>query len=249
MSNVHPPLPPPYGRPREGPPGQSFCPKFRGPLGPYRDDFDASVRDYLKAGLHTVGLPSGAAALHLVLGIAGVGRGDEFWIPSMTFVGGFFLVSELCAKPRFLNLDPASWTMNTDLLAEELVTVTRENRLPKAMLLTNLYGQSVAFDAPESLAAQYGMRLIVNNVERLGATLRDGRKAGGDAVILSCNGNKLIITSGGGMLVKRHKDWDDEARSLGWGRCRSSAHGLRATAIVENVEDGARVAGVPAKRK
>jgi pyridoxal phosphate-dependent aminotransferase EpsN len=88
--------------------------------------------------------------------------------------------------------------------------------LPKAIVPTDLYGQSVDLDALETLAAQYGVRLIFDSAESLGATYLNGRKAGtgGDAAILSFNGNKIITTSGGGMLVTRHKAWADEARFL-----------------------------------
>ena len=195
---------------------EAFASNFVAPLGPQLDAFEAVVSDYLGGGLHCVGLSSGSAALHLALRIAGVGAGDEVWISSMTFAGGIFPVNYLGATPRFFDLDPASWTIDTAILAEELAKAARENRLPKDIVPTDLYGQSVDLDAIESLASQYGIRLIFDSAESLGATYLNGRKAGsgGDAAILSFNGNKIITTSGGGMLVTRHKDWADEARFL-----------------------------------
>ncbi|MET4702346.1 pyridoxal phosphate-dependent aminotransferase EpsN [Constrictibacter sp. MBR-5] len=195
---------------------EAFASNFVAPLGPQLDAFEAAVAAYLGGGLHCVGLSSGSAALHLALRIAGVGQGDEVWISSMTFAGGIFPVNYLGARPRFFDLDPASWTMDTNLLADELAKADRDNRLPKVIVPTDLYGQSVDLDAFEGLAAKYGVRLIVDSAESLGASYRDGRKAGtgGDAAILSFNGNKIITTSGGGMLVTRHKDWADQARFL-----------------------------------
>ena len=195
---------------------EAFASNFVAPLGPQLDAFEASMRDYLEADVHCVGLSSGSAALHLALRIAGVGPGDEVWISSMTFAGGIFPVNYLGATPRFFDLDPATWTVDTAILAEELAQAAAENRLPKAIVPTDLYGQSVDLDALESLAAQYGLRLIVDSAESLGALNKNGRKAGtgGDASILSFNGNKIITTSGGGMLVTRHKDWANEARFL-----------------------------------
>ncbi len=195
---------------------EAFASNFVAPLGPQLDAFEAAVSGYLGGDLHCVGLSSGSAALHLALRIAGVGPGDEVWISSMTFAGGIFPVNYLGATPRFFDLDPASWTMDTVLLAEELARAARENRLPKAIVPTDLYGQSVDLDALESLAARYGIRLIVDSAESLGAAWRDGRKAGtgGDAAILSFNGNKIVTTSGGGMLITRHKAWAEEARFL-----------------------------------
>ncbi len=195
---------------------EAFASNFVAPLGPQLDAFEASVRDYLGEDVHCVGLSSGSAALHLALRIAGVGPGDEVWISSMTFAGGIFPVNYLGATPRFFDLDPTTWTINTARLAEELAKAAAENRLPKAIVPTDLYGQSADLDMLEGLAAQYGVRLIVDSAESLGATYKNNRKAGtgGDAAILSFNGNKIITTSGGGMLVTRHKDWADKARFL-----------------------------------
>lgn len=195
---------------------EAFASNFVAPLGPQLDAFEASVRDYLGADVHCVGLSSGSAALHLALRIAGVGPGDEVWISSMTFAGGIFPVNYLGATPRFFDLCPESWTVDTTLLAKELAKAAAENRLPKAIVPTDLYGQSADLDPLEAIAAQYGVRLIVDSAESLGASYENGRKAGtgGDAAILSFNGNKIITTSGGGMLVTRHKAWADEARFL-----------------------------------
>jgi len=195
---------------------EAFASNFVAPIGPQLDAFEAVVADYLGGGVHCVALSSGSAALHLALRIAGVGQGDEIWISSMTFAGGIFPVNYLGATPRFFDLDPASWTIDTALLAEELAKAARQNRLPKAIVPTDLYGQSVDLDALESLADRYGVRLIADSAESLGAACKNDRKAGtgGDAAILSFNGNKIITTSGGGMLVTRHKAWADEARFL-----------------------------------
>lgn len=195
---------------------KAFASNFVAPLGPQLDAFEAAVRDYLRANVYCVGLSSGSAALHLALRLAEVARGDEVWISSMTFAGGIFPVNYLGAIPRFFDLDPGSWTVSADLLAEELSIAAKQSRLPKAIVPTDLYGQSVAIEELESLAAQYGVCLIVDSAESLGATSRNNRKAGtgGDAAILSFNGNKIITTSGGGMLVTRHKKWADEARFL-----------------------------------
>lgn len=194
----------------------AFASNFVAPLGPQLEAFEASVRDYLEAEVHCVGLSSGSAALHLALRIAGVIPGEEVWISSMTFAGGIFPVSYLGATPRFFDLSPETWTIDTALVAGELAKAAAINRLPKAIVPTDLYGQSVDLDELELLSAKYGVRLVVDSAESLGATYKHGRKAGtgGDAAILSFNGNKIITTSGGGMLVTRHRDWADKARFL-----------------------------------
>ena len=205
---------------------EAFGSNFVSTIGPQLDAFEASVRGYLNADVYCVGLSSGSAALHLALRIAGVGLGDEVWVSSMTFAGGIFPVNYLGATPRFFDLDPASWTIDPIILAEELTRAARENRVPRAIIPTDLYGQSVDLDALEALAAQYGARLIVDSAESLGAAYLKGRKAGtgGDAAILSFNGNKIITTSGGGMLVTCHKDWADRARFLSTQACDPAPH-------------------------
>ena len=101
-------------------------------------------------------------------------------------------------------------------MRQELVNASNENRLPKAIIPTDLYGQSVDLKSIENLASEFGVKVIVDSAESLGAEYLEGRKAGsgGDASILSFNGNKIITTSGGGMLVTKHKEWAEKARHL-----------------------------------
>lgn len=195
---------------------EAFESNFIAPLGPQLDAFEASVSDFLGGQMHCVGLSSGSAALHLALRLVGVEAGDEVWISSMTFAGGIFPVLYMGATPVFFDLEPASWTIDLGLLGEALAKAAKAGKLPKAIVPTDLYGQSVDLDALEALAAEYGVRLVVDSAESLGAAYRGGRKCGtgGDASILSFNGNKIITTSGGGMLVTRSKEIADGARFL-----------------------------------
>ena len=194
----------------------AFASGFVTPLGPQLDAFEEVVSRYLGGSVHCVGLSSGSAALHLALRIAGVGAGDEVWISSMTFAGGIFPVNYLGAVPRFFDLDSTSWTIDVALLSEALEQAARCGRLPKAIVPTDLYGQSVDIAGLEGLASRYGVSLVIDSAESLGAVYRGIRKAGtgGDAAILSFNGNKIITTSGGGMLVTKHSAWADQARFL-----------------------------------
>lgn len=195
---------------------EAFKSNFVAPFGPKLDAFEAEICNYLGGNLHCVALSSGSASLHLALRLAGVTVGDEVWVSSMTFAGGVFPINYLGAVPRFFDLSPESWTIDVNLLGQELDTAAREGRLPKAVVPTDLYGQSVDLDGLEALATEYGVSLIVDSAESLGAAYSEERKAGsgGDASILSFNGNKMITTSGGGMLVTRHEDWANKARFL-----------------------------------
>ncbi len=195
---------------------EAFASNFIAPLGPQLDAFEASVSNFLGGNVHCVGLSSGSAALHLALRLVGVEAGDDVWISSMTFAGGIFPVLYLGATPVFFDLNPASWTIDVGLLGEALAKAAKAGKLPKAIVPTDLYGQSVDLDPLEALAAEYGVKLIVDSAESLGASYIGGRKCGtgGDVSILSFNGNKIITTSGGGMLVTRSQDIADGARFL-----------------------------------
>ena len=195
---------------------QAFESNFIAPLGPQLDAFEASVADYLGGGVYCVGLSSGSAALHLALRLVGVEPGDEVWISSMTFAGGIFPVLYMGATPVFFDLDPLSWTIDVAALGNELEKAARLGNLPKVIVPTDLYGQSVDIEPLEKLSAQYGVKLVVDSAESLGASYKEGRKCGtgGDVAILSFNGNKIITTSGGGMLITRSEAIANEARFL-----------------------------------
>lgn len=190
----------------------AFDSNFVAPLGPQLDQFQGVMADYLGEGVHCIGLSSGSAALHLGLRLVGVEAGDEVWLSSMTFAGGVFPVLYQNATPVFFDLSKNHWTIDEDLIAEHLEIANRENRLPKALVPTDLYGQSFDLDRIEALAARYGVAVVADSAEALGASYH-GRKAGtgGDIAVLSFNGNKIITTSGGGMLCTRNKAYADEA--------------------------------------
>lgn len=196
--------------------GQAFASNFVAPVGPQLDAFEAAVSEYLSSGTFCVALASGTAALHIALTLAGVERGDEVWVSSMTFAGGVFPVLYLGAVPVFFDLDPNSWSMDADLLESALAKAAKKGSLPKAIVPTDLYGQSVDLDALEKLTEKYNVSLVVDSAESLGGEFRNGRKCGtgGDFAILSFNGNKIITTSGGGMLVAKSKQLAEKGRFL-----------------------------------
>lgn len=195
---------------------EAFDSNYIAPVGPQLDAFEEAVSNYLGKDLYCVGLSSGTAALHLSLLVAGVRKGDEVWVTSMTFAGGVFPITYIGAKPRFFDLNPKTWCINENILSDELDKAAKERRLPKAIIPTDLYGQSVDLIAIESISSKYKIPLIIDSAESLGAEYHDGRKAGsgGDIAILSFNGNKIITTSGGGMIVTKNKKWAEKARFL-----------------------------------
>ena len=118
----------------------------------------------------------------------------------------------MCIRDR----SPDSWTVDCDLLEEALESANRENRLPRAIVPTDLYGQSVDIERLETMVKRYGVKLVIDSAESLGASFKGGRKCGtgGDVSILSYNGNKIITTSGGGMLVSKDPKLVEKARFL-----------------------------------
>jgi len=195
--------------------GEVFDSNFVAPIGPMLDRFEEEFADYLGCGVHCAAVSSGTAALHLALRLQGVERGTQVWTTSMTFAGGAFPVLYQGAEPVFLDLSPQSWTMDPDLLEEALEKAARKGALPRAVVPTDLYGQSVDLDRFERACAHHGVAMVVDSAESVGATYRD-RKAGtgGDVAILSFNGNKIMTTSGGGMLVSKDRALIEQAKFL-----------------------------------
>lgn len=205
--------------------GDVFESNFVAPIGPMLNRFEDEFAAYLGEGVHCAAVISGTAALHLALRLKGVEQGDEVWTTSMTFGGGVFPALYQGATPVFFDLCPKSWTMDPALIEGALEKAAREGNLPKAVVTTDLYGQSVDLDRFEAVCAKHGVALVTDSAESVGAMYR-GRKAatGGDASILSFNGNKIITTSGGGMLVSKDKSLIERAKFLSTQAREPAAH-------------------------
>jgi len=184
------------------------------PLGPHVDGFEREMAARLEVP-YALALSSGTAALHLALEILGVGAGDEVWISTLTFAATANAATYVRATPVFIDSDRASWNMDAGLLAEALDDAARRNRLPKAVIVVDLYGQCADYEPLLAACRRHGVFVIEDAAEALGATYH-GRPAGsfGDLAILSFNGNKIITTSGGGMLLGHKRDLVDRARYL-----------------------------------
>ena len=193
---------------------ETFASNWIAPLGPQVDAFEREFAQQVGSP-HALALSSGTAALHLALLLAGVGRGDTVLVSTLTFSASANPVVYLGAQPIFIDSERTSWNMDPALLAGTLHEMHRAGRPPKAVVLVHLYGQSADIDPIRDACAEYGVALIEDAAEALGATYKDRAPGSiGWAGIYSFNGNKIITTSGGGMLVSADGDMIAHARKL-----------------------------------
>ncbi len=193
---------------------QAFESNWIAPLGPHVDAFEREFCETVGAK-HAVALSSGTAAIHLGLQLLGVGPGDEVLVSSFTFAASVSPIVYLGARPTFLDSERISWNMDPALLEDMLVKRARAGRLPKAVVVVHLYGQSADLGLILSTCRQHGVLALEDAAEALGATYK-GLSPGtlGRAGVFSFNGNKIITTSGGGMLVSDDADLIAHARKL-----------------------------------
>jgi dTDP-4-amino-4,6-dideoxygalactose transaminase len=193
---------------------EAFATNWIAPLGPHVDAFEREFCDVIGAR-HAVALSSGTAALHLALLLLGVGPGDDVLTSTLTFIASVNPIRYLGASPIFVDSERGSWNMDPALLAEELNRRARRGRLPKAVVLVHLYGQSADLDPITAACARHGVTLVEDAAEALGASY--GARAPGTfgrLGIFSFNGNKIVTTSGGGMLVSDDERLIAHARKL-----------------------------------
>lgn len=193
---------------------QVFDSNWIAPLGPQVDAFEAEFAAAVGAP-HALALSSGTAALHLALIHLGVGRGDEVLVSTLTFSASANPVVYLGARPVFIDSEHTSWNLDPALVVETIERKARQGRLPKAVIPVHLYGQSADLDPILEVCGRYEIPVIEDAAEALGATYQ-GRSPGtlGQAGIYSFNGNKIITTSGGGMLVSADGELIAHARKL-----------------------------------
>ena len=191
-----------------------FASNYIAPTGPMVEAFEQEFAE--RTGFaRCLAVNSGTAAMHLALRCLGIKPGDSVMAATLTFIGSVSPVTFLNATPIFLDAAPATWCMDTDLLEHELHQAFARGRLPKAVIPTDLYGQSCDLDRILAICAKYEVPVICDAAESEGADYR-GRHAGkgARAAVFSFNGNKIITTSGGGMLASDDPELIRHARYL-----------------------------------
>jgi dTDP-4-amino-4,6-dideoxygalactose transaminase len=192
----------------------AFDSNWIAPLGPHVNAFEDEIAEYLGV-TSAVALSSGTAALHLALLALRVGAGDDVVVPTLTFAATANAVRYVGARPLFVDSDPETWNIDPALLEDELETRAREGRLPAAVIAVDLYGRCADWDAIQKVCDHHGVPVIGDAAEALGAAY-EGRRAGafGTCAVLSFNGNKVMTTGGGGMLVSDRRGVIERARHL-----------------------------------
>ncbi|MEW5831892.1 MAG: UDP-N-acetylbacillosamine transaminase [Campylobacterota bacterium] len=188
---------------------EAFESNYIAPLGPMVERFEQSIRSYTQTP-NALALSTATAAIHLALRVLGVRAGDVVLASSFTFIGSVAPILYQNAIPVFVDSDRASWNLDPELLEQ---AIARAPKKPKALILTHLYGQCADLERILDICDRHGIALIEDAAESLGA-LYHGRQSGtlGLFGAYSFNGNKILTTSGGGMLVSGHKEFIDKAR-------------------------------------
>ena len=193
---------------------EAFSSNWIAPVGPHVEAFEREFA-LSNGSMHAVAVSSGTAAIHLALRLLEVGAGDEVFCSTLSFVASANPVVYQGARPVFLDSEESSWNLDPALLAEALEDRARKNRLPKAVIVVDIYGQSADFEPILEACRRYEVPVIEDAAEALGAEYR-GHRTGNCGVFgcFSFNGNKIITTSGGGMLVTSDERLAKRARYL-----------------------------------
>ena len=190
---------------------EAFDTNWVAPLGPNVNQFEQELADYVGVKSASA-LSSGTAAIHLGLKALGVKEGDTVFCSTLTFSASCNPILYLGATPVFIDSDAATWNMCPKALKKAFEDATKRHQLPKAVVVVNLYGQSADMDLILELCQKYNVPILEDAAESLGSTYK-GRMSGtiGDIGIYSFNGNKIITTSGGGMMVSNNEDYTKKA--------------------------------------
>ena len=191
---------------------EAFDTNWVAPLGPNVDSFEREVAEYVGAPAATA-LVSGTSAIHMAIKLVGVKPGDLVFCSSLTFAASCEPVVYEGAKPVFIDSEPESFNMCPRALRKAFEHYSKLGQKPKAVIVVHLYGQSARMDEIMAICNEYDVPVIEDAAESLGGTYK-GAYTGtiGDYGIFSFNGNKIITTSGGGMLVSKYKEATEKAK-------------------------------------
>ncbi|MEM9589103.1 MAG: aminotransferase class I/II-fold pyridoxal phosphate-dependent enzyme [Planctomycetota bacterium] len=191
---------------------EAFDSNWVAPVGPDLTKFEQEFAEFVGTK-HAVAVSSGTAALHLAVRLAGVAAGDAVPVSTLTFVAPANAIVYAGAEPVFVDSNASTWNMDPGLLREAIMELRKRNRSVKAVVVVDVLGACAEYQAIREITDELGLLLIEDAAESLGATC--GKRNAGTLGQLSCfsfNGNKMMTTSGGGMLCTNRGDWAERAR-------------------------------------
>ena len=187
-----------------------FESNYIAPLGAFVNRFEESIRTYTGAK-NALALSSATAGLHLALRVLGIGKDDVVLASSFTFIGSVSAILYQGATPVFIDSDE-SWNLSPKLLKKAIKELEVK---PKALILTHLYGQISKIEEIIAICKEHNIYLIEDSAESLGASYKNQQSGTfGDLGVFSFNGNKILTTSGGGMLISKNEKWIEKAKFL-----------------------------------
>lgn len=190
---------------------EAFESNWVAPLGPNVSGFEKEMCEYTGAKAATA-LVSGTSAIHLALKCLGVGKGDVVFCSTLTFSASANPIIYQGAEPVFIDSNYETWNMCPISLQKGFDDALECGKMPKAVIVVNLYGQSADYDRLKAICDKYNVPIVEDAAESLGATYK-GKQTGtiGEIGIYSFNGNKIITTSGGGMMVSNNEEYNKKA--------------------------------------
>lgn len=190
---------------------EAFDTNWVAPLGPNVNEFEKTMGEYLGEGMHAAALSAGTAALHMALKVLGIGEGDVVLATSLTFSASVNPITYVGATPVFVDSEYDTWNMDPKALRKAFEKYPNA----KAVMLVHLYGTPAKIDEIKEICKEHNAVLIEDAAEALSSTYK-GHQCGtfGDAAALSFNGNKIITTSGGGMMVSHNEEYTKMATFL-----------------------------------
>ncbi|MEM8549840.1 MAG: aminotransferase class I/II-fold pyridoxal phosphate-dependent enzyme [Verrucomicrobiota bacterium] len=193
---------------------EAFASNWIAPVGPALDDFERLVCEATESA-HAVALASGTSGLHLGLLEVGVRPGDRVFCSTLSFIASANAIAQCGAEPVFIDSERTSWNLDSEALSAALKEAAGQDRLPAAVEVVQAYGQCADMAPILALCEEYGVPLVEDAAEAVGATYQ-GKAAGtlGKVGVYSFNGNKIITTSGGGMLLTSDAALADHVRKL-----------------------------------
>jgi dTDP-4-amino-4,6-dideoxygalactose transaminase len=183
-------------------------------VGKYVEKFEEDIAQYIGTN-HAVATVNGTAAIHMALKVLGVKEGDKVLVPTLTFIASVNPIKYCNADPVFIDAEKETYNIDPDKLEEKIIELIKEGNKPKVLIVVHLYGHPAEMDFILDICKKYDIKVIEDATESIGSEYKEQKTGSiGDIGCFSFNGNKLITTGGGGMLVTDNEKWAEKVKYL-----------------------------------